>query len=82
MYKPPPPEDYSDNYCRLIIVILISFVFIAGELYGGYVSGSIAVISDAFHLISDLIGFVFSFVFIHLSRKPSDARVTFGYHRM
>ena len=28
LYKPPPEQDYSNSYKRLIIVILISFVFI------------------------------------------------------
>jgi zinc transporter 2 len=50
-------------------VIIISFIFIAGEFIGGYISGSIAVMSDAFHLVTDLIGFVVSFVFIYISRK-------------
>jgi Co/Zn/Cd efflux system component len=53
----------------LYIVIVISFVFIAGEFVGGYISGSIAVISDAFHLVTDLIGFGISFFFIYFSRK-------------
>lgn len=49
---------------------------------GGYISGSIAIISDAFHLISDLVGFVTSFVFIHLSRKKANNKMSFGHHRM
>ena len=69
LYKPPPAEDYSKNFCKLYIVIAISFVFIAGEFIGGYISGSISVISDAFHLVTDLIGFVVSFIFIMISRR-------------
>ena len=45
-------------------------------------SGSIAIISDAIHLVSDLIGFVFSILFLYLSKKAMDKKVTFGYHRM
>lgn len=69
LYKPPPTEDYSRNYCKLIAVILISFVFISAEFVAGFISGSIAVISDAFHLVTDLIGFVVSFVFIYISQR-------------
>ena len=58
LYKPPPIEDFTRNYCKLIIVIIISFVFISAEFVAGFISGSIAVISDAFHLVTDLIGFV------------------------
>lgn len=82
LYKPPPAEDYSKNFCKLYIVIAISFVFIAGEFVGGYISGSISVISDAFHLVTDLIGFVVSFVFIYISRRDPTEKMSFGYHRM
>ena len=82
LYKPPPKEDYSNNFKKLIIVIIISFVFIAGEFIGGVIAHSISVISDAFHLVTDLIGFVVSFVFIWYSRKKPTNKMSFGYHRM
>lgn len=49
---------------------------------GGYISGSISVISDAFHLVTDLIGFGISYVFIYFSRKEPTEKMSFGYHRM
>lgn len=49
---------------------------------GGIISGSISVISDAFHLVTDLLGFVVSFVFIWFSRKRPNEIMSFGYHRM
>ncbi len=82
LYKPPPTEDYSRNFCKLYIVIAISFVFISAEFVGGYISGSISVISDAFHLVTDLIGFSVSFGFIWLSRRIPTEKMTFGFHRM
>ena len=48
---------------------------------GGYISNSISVFSDAFHLITDVIGFVVSFVFIYVSRKAPNDVMNFGYHR-
>lgn len=82
LYKPPPLDDYSKNFCKLWIVIGISIVFIAGEFIGGYISHSISVISDAFHLVTDLIGFSVSFIFISFSRKDPTEKMSFGYHRM
>ncbi len=38
--------------------------------------------SDAIHLVSDTIAFVFSFLFLYLSKKPPTSKMTFGYHRM
>ena len=69
MYKPPPKEDSTGNYKKLIAVIIISFVFITGEFVGGYISGSISVISDAFHLVTDLLGFAVSFLFLWFAKK-------------
>ena len=82
LYKPPPQEDHSKNFNKLFIVIIISFVFISGEFVGGYISSSISVISDAFHLVTDLIGFVLSFLFIYYSKKRPNHKMSFGYHRM
>lgn len=82
IYQPPPPEDYTRSYVKLIVVICICTVFIAAEIIGGLISGSIAIISDAFHLITDLVGFILSFVFIHLARKRPTPEISFGFHRM
>ena len=61
---------------------MISFVFIGSEIAAGIISNSIAIISDAIHLITDLVGFVFSFLFLYLSKKAPTSKMTFGYHRM
>jgi zinc transporter 2 len=82
LYRPPPHEDYSKNYLRLTIVIVIACIFIAVEIIGGTIANSIAIISDAIHLVSDLLGFIFSFLFLYLSKQPRDHTVSFGYHRM
>lgn len=82
MYRPPPKDDYTSSYKKLVIVIIISFIFITGEFVGGYISGSISVISDAFHLVTDLLGFVVSFVFMWFAKKKPNEIMTFGYHRM
>ena len=82
LYQPPPQEDYSKSYSRLVIVILISIVFIGGEIFAGLLANSIAIISDAIHLVSDLLSFIFSFLFLYLSKKPPTSQMSFGYHRM
>ncbi len=82
LYRIPKKTDNSKNYCKLIVVILISFVFIGGEIVGGVVSHSISVISDATHLITDLVGFLVSFIFLYYSDKKSNHKNSFGFHRM
>lgn len=57
---------------KLIIVTCISCVFIGVEVFGGYISGSIAIFTDAAHLASDVIGFGISMIAIKIAEKKSD----------
>lgn len=82
LYRIPKKIDNSKNYCKLIIVIVMSVVFIGGEILGGVISHSISVISDATHLITDLVGFIVSFVFLYYSDRASNSKNSFGFHRM
>lgn len=66
----------------MVVVIIISLIFIGGEVVAGIIADSIAIISDAVHLVSDTIAFIFSFLFLYLSKKPPTTKMTFGYHRM
>ena len=44
-------------------------------------SGSLAILCDAAHQLSDVAGFVISFLAIYLTRKPSTLGRSYGYHR-
>ena len=66
----------------IIIVIVIAFLFIGLEVVAGIIAHSISIISDAIHLVCDASGYSFSFLFMYLSRKPANSKMTFGYHRM
>lgn len=82
LYTPPPQENNANNYKRLTIVISISLVFVATEIVAGIIAHSISIISDAIHLICDVVGYFSSFLFLYLAKKPPTPVMTFGYHRM
>jgi Co/Zn/Cd efflux system component len=63
-------------------VIILGSVFITLEIIGGIISHSISVISDATHLITDVIGFILSFIAIYYSKKKSNIKYSFGFHRI
>ena len=66
---------------KLIIALGLCLLFIAGEIVGAYLSGSLAIMSDAAHMFSDFASFLISLLAIHLgSRKPSK-KFTFGLLR-
>lgn len=82
LYTPPPQENNDKKYRKLIIVILLSLSFVAAEIVAGVIADSISIISDAIHLVCDVLGYFSSFLFLHLSRMPPNRVMNFGYHRM
>ncbi|XP_011358671.1 zinc transporter 8 [Pteropus vampyrus] len=59
----------------------ICFVFMIAEVVGGHIAGSLAVVTDAAHLLIDLTSFLLSLFSLWLSSKPPSKRLTFGWHR-
>ena len=66
---------------KLLLVTAISFLFMIGEVIGGYLSGSLAIITDAAHMLSDVAGFLISYFAIYMGSRPSNHHMSFGYHR-
>lgn len=66
---------------RLIKTSGICILFIVVELVGGYFANSVAIMSDAAHLLSDLISFGLSISALIISKRSKDKEFTFGYHR-
>ena len=72
----------QDNAIRkLIWVCVICTIFMIIEIIGGYLANSIAIMSDAAHLLSDLLGFMISIISIYISRKVAKKNMSYGYHR-
>ncbi|RLP80715.1 cation transporter [Mycetocola lacteus] len=66
---------------RLLIVIgIVSTVFVA-EVIGGLLTGSLALLADAGHMLSDLIGLIVALTAMTLAARPASARATYGYRR-
>lgn len=71
----------SDNSRRLVIAISIVAVFLVVEVVGSVFAGSLALIADAGHMFSDLLGLVVALVALGIARRPATDRQTFGYQR-
>lgn len=66
---------------KLIFSIILCFVFMFAEIIGGFLSGSLAIITDAAHLLSDVAGFLVSLFAMTWSRKRASSSMSYGYHR-
>ena len=55
--------------------------FMVAEVVGGLLTGSLALISDASHMATDVFGVAIAIAAIRIGRRPADTRRTFGYER-
>jgi cobalt-zinc-cadmium efflux system protein len=62
--------------------ILLTTLFVIGEAGAGFWSNSLALMSDAGHNFADVLALILSWYGLRASRRPADARQTFGYHRV
>jgi cobalt-zinc-cadmium efflux system protein len=67
---------------RLVLSMAITFAFVVAEAIAGYLSHSLALISDAGHNLADALALFFAWYGVWIARKPSTQRHTFGYHRV
>jgi len=72
-------SDIKSN--RLIWAIVINVALTFAQIIGGVISGSLALIADALHNLSDAISLVIALIAQKISIKEHDAFMTFGYKR-
>ena len=60
---------------------ITGIVFFA-ELIGGWLSGSMALMADAMHMLSDATGLMIALIAVAVGRKPASRYATFGYRRV
>jgi zinc transporter 2 len=86
-YKQISEEDKEEenlpdkNLQKLWVVSAICLVFMIVEVIGGYLANSLAIMSDAAHMFSDLLGFMISIVSIIIAKRSATNKMTYGYHR-
>lgn len=66
---------------KLMKICAFCSIFMTIELIGGYIAGSLAIMTDAAHLLSDLSGFIISMFSLYIALTPANSKLTYGYHR-
>jgi cobalt-zinc-cadmium efflux system protein len=88
------PHDHGHNHThhhthvdpqagdlRVAGAIVINMLLTVVQIIGGVFAGSIALVADAIHNLSDAMSLVIALVARRIARKPSDPEMTFGYGR-
>ena len=66
----------------LWIAFGLTAIVLLVEIAGGIFGNSLALLSDAAHMLTDVAALGISLVAVHLGRRPADARRSYGYARM
>lgn len=71
---------YSGKKCRLLTLMTLTLFFFFVEIGVGYMTNSMALVADSFHMLSDIIALLISFLSIKMSPKKW-SKNTFGWAR-
>jgi len=82
MAAPPTTAPAVSLTQRLRWAVLLTSLILAAEVVGGVFANSLALLSDAGHLFTDLIALVLTVFAVSQVQRPSNRRMTFGYHRV
>lgn len=66
---------------RIFWVTVLNFVITLAEVIGGLLSGSLALLSDSLHNLSDTVAIALSYVANRIAQRPKNPKKTFGYKR-
>jgi cobalt-zinc-cadmium efflux system protein len=62
-------------------VLVLTGGFMVVEAVGGWLAGSLALIADAGHMLSDTAALALAWAAFRIGRRPHDEKRTYGYHR-
>lgn len=76
-----PPADDRGNERRLLATLVLGCTYMGVEAVGGWLIGSLALVADAGHMLSDSAALAITLFALRMARLPADAKRTYGYHR-
>ena len=71
----------ESNLRRVMIALVLTGTFMVVEVVGGILSGSLALLADAGHMLTDTMALALAAFAFHVSKRPADGNLTYGYQR-
>ena len=82
-HSPTEEHMHADvNARRLLAAFVVTAVFMLAEIIGGLWSGSLALLADAGHMLTDAAALLVAFIATQFSRRPPSATRTYGWRRL
>lgn len=72
----------DSNARRLLLAFGVTAGFMVVEAIGGLISGSLALLADAGHMLTDSAALLFALLAVNFARRPPSTRHTFGWLRL
>lgn len=72
---------HNSNMRRVTIALVLTGTFMVVEVVGGILSGSLALLADAGHMLTDTMALALAAVAFQVSKRPADSTLTYGYQR-
>src|SRR5919202_6342041 len=66
---------------RLLVVLGVTAVYFVAEVVGGLLTGSLALLADSGHLLTDVLGLGMAVAAIRFARRPATPAKTYGFYR-
>ncbi|KAJ8710329.1 hypothetical protein PYW07_009695 [Mythimna separata] len=76
-----PQAEPPSAIPQLLTALVLCGIFMVCELIGGYLAGSLSVMSDAAHMLSDCGGFALALLAFHCAKRRPDVAMSYGYKR-
>lgn len=74
-------EANERNLRRVMIALVLTGIFMIVEVIGGIISGSLALLADAGHMLTDTMALALAAMAFQVCKRPPDGKLTFGYQR-
>jgi cobalt-zinc-cadmium efflux system protein len=71
----------TGNAGKLKIALALTGTYLIAEVAGAFLTGSLALLSDAAHMLTDVMALIVALVAIRIGQRAADAKRTFGYYR-
>ncbi len=72
----------AGNKGRVLIAAVLTGGFMLAEVAGGIFTGSLALIADAGHMLTDSVALALAYVAYRMSERPGTSRMTYGFDRL
>ena len=81
-HKKEHVHTHGSNRRRLLAVLALTLAYMLAEAIGGFLTNSLALLSDAGHMLADVASLVFALLALWFAARPVTTKKTYGYYRM